>query len=70
MIDKARSLLEGRFRLSAQMYVGVGGAVVLTLSASLVAWLSFNAIGDRTNRVREESVPEMVGVFRYRPVHR
>ena len=63
MIDKARSLLEGRFRLSAQMYVGVGGAVLLTLSASLVAWLSFDAIGDRTNRVRKESVPEMVASF-------
>lgn len=63
MIDKARSLLEGRFRLSAQMYVGVGGAVALTLSASLVAWLSFDAIGGRTNRVREESVPEMVASF-------
>lgn len=45
------------------MYVGIGGAVLLTLSASLVAWLSFNAIGDRTNRVREESVPEMVVSF-------
>lgn len=37
--------------------------MLLTLSASLVAWLSFNAIGDRTNRVREESVPEMVASF-------
>ncbi len=63
MIDKARSVLEGRFRLSAQMYVGVGGAVLLTLSASLVAWLSFDRIGDATNRVREESVPEMVASF-------
>lgn len=63
MIQKARSLLEGRFRLSAQMYVGVGGAVLLTLSASLVAWLSFDAIGDRTNRVRQESVPKMVASF-------
>ena len=56
-------MLEGRFRLSAQMYVGVGGAVLLTLSASLVAWLSFDRIGDATNRVREESVPEMVASF-------
>ncbi len=63
MITKARSLLEGRFRLSAQMYVGIGGAVALTLSASLVAWLSFNQIGDATNRVKEESVPEMVASF-------
>ena len=56
-------MLEGRFRLSAQMYVGVGGAVLLTLSASLVAWLSFDRISDATNRVREESVPEMVASF-------
>ena len=63
MIAKARSLLEGRFRLSAQMYAGIGGAVVLTLSASLVAWLSFDQIGNATNRVKDESVPEMVASF-------
>ena len=45
------------------MYVGIGAAVALTLSASLVAWLSFNAIGSANNRVREESVPEMVASF-------
>ena len=45
------------------MYVGIGAAVALTLSASLVAWLSFNAIGHANNRVREESVPEMVASF-------
>ncbi len=63
MISKARSVFEGRFRLSAQMYAGIGGAVVLTLSASLVAWLSFDQIGDATNRVKDESVPEMVASF-------
>ena len=63
MISRARSLFEGRFRLSAQMYAGIGGAVVLTLSASLVAWLSFDQIGDATNRVKDESVPEMVASF-------
>ena len=45
------------------MYVGIGGAVMLTLSASLVAWLSFNEIGHATTRVREQSVPEMVASF-------
>ena len=69
MIAKARSILEGRFRISAQMYLGIGGAVVLTLSASLVAWLSFDQIGDATNRVKEESVPEMVRFIRCRTVH-
>ena len=63
MIEKAKSLLEGRFRLAGQLYVGIGGAVLLTLSASLVAWLSFNQIGDATSRVKEESVPEMVASF-------
>ncbi len=63
MISRARSLFEGRFRLSAQMYAGIGGAVALTLSASLVAWLSFDQIGDATNRVKDESVPEMVASF-------
>ena len=63
MIARTKSVLEGRFRLSAQMYVGIGGAVLLTLSASLVAWLSFDQIGDATNRVKDESVPEMVASF-------
>ena len=63
MIARARSVFEGRFRLSAQMYAGIGGAVVLTLSASLVAWLSFDQIGEATNRVKDESVPEMVASF-------
>ena len=63
MISRARSLFEGRFRLSAQMYAGIGGAVALTLSASLVAWLSFDQIGEATNRVKDESVPEMVASF-------
>ena len=63
MIKRARTLLAGRFRLSAQMYLGIGGAVALTLSASLVAWISFNQIGDATNRVQGESVPEMVASF-------
>ncbi len=63
MIAQARESLVGRFRLSTQMYVGIGAAVALTLTATLVAWLSFDVIGDRTNRVREESVPEMVASF-------
>ncbi len=63
MSSRPNSLFAGRFRLSAQFYVGIGGAVALTLSASLVAWLSFNQIGDATNRVRDESVPEMVASF-------
>ncbi len=63
MIANIRSILQGRFRLSAQMYLGIGMAVALTLSASLVAWLSFNAIGEAAGKVSEESVPELVAAF-------
>ena len=63
MIAQARASLVGRFRLSTQMYVGIGAAVLLTLTATLVAWLSFNAIGDRTTQVSEKSVPAMVASF-------
>ncbi len=63
MIAQARASLVGRFRLSTQMYVGIGAAVALTLTATLVAWLSFDEISDRTDRVSAESVPEMVASF-------
>ncbi len=63
MIAQSRESLVGRFRLSTQMYVGIGAAVLLTLSATLVAWQSFDEIGDRTDRVSDERVPEMVASF-------
>ncbi|MCY4109816.1 MAG: hypothetical protein OXG11_12405, partial [Chloroflexi bacterium] len=63
MKDRLRSLLESRFRISMQLYLGIGGAVVLTVAASLVGWFSFNRVGEVQSRVNEGSVPEVVASF-------
>ena len=51
-------------RISTKLYMGIGGAVALTLAASLVAWFSFNRVGDAQRRVNEGSVPELAAAFR------
>ena len=50
-------------RISTKLYVGIGGAVVLTVAASLVGWFSFNRVGDVQRRVNEGSVPELAAAF-------
>ncbi len=50
-------------RISTKLYMGIGGAVVLTLAASLVGWFSFNRVGDAQRRVNEGSVPELAAAF-------
>lgn len=47
MINILKHLLEGRYRISTQLYLGIGGAVVLTMGASLVGWFSFNSVVHR-----------------------
>ena len=63
MIDMFKRLLEARHRISVQLYLGIGGAVVLTMGASLVGWLSFNLVGAAQSRVNEGSVPGMAAAF-------
>ncbi len=63
MINILKPLLEGRYRISTQLYLGIGGAVVLTMGASLVGWFSFNSVGDAQSRVNEGSVPGMAAAF-------
>ena len=63
MTDILKHLLEGRYRISTQLYLGIGGAVVLTMGASLVGWFSFNSVGDAQSRVNEGSVPGMAAAF-------
>ena len=63
MSGPLKRLFESRFRISAQLYLGIGGAVVLTMGASLVGWFSFNQVGDAQRRVNEDSVPEMAAAF-------
>ena len=50
-------------RISTKLYMGIGGAVALTLAASLVGWFSFNRVGDVQRRVNEGSVPELAAAF-------
>ena len=63
MITKLKSILELRLRVSTQLYFAIGGAVALTVSASLVGWFSFNRVGEVQSRVNEGSVPEMEAAF-------
>ena len=63
MNERLLRLFESRFRIATQLYVGIGGAVVLTVGASLVGWFSFNSVGQAQNQVNEESIPEVVAAF-------
>ena len=61
--DSNRPSLGFWSRISTKLYVGIGGAVVLTVAASLVGWFSFNRVGDVQRRVNEGSVPELAAAF-------
>ena len=63
MSDYLKRLLALRFRISTQLYLGIGGAVVLTVAASLVGWFSFNSVGSAQARVNEGSIPELELAF-------
>lgn len=63
MNDWLKRLLAGRHRISVQLYAGIGAAVAFTMLASLVAWFSFNSVGDAQRRVND-LVPNMEAAFR------
>ena len=63
MMHKMSELLELRYRISSQLYLGIGAAVFLTVAASLVGWFSFDRVGDAQSRVNEGSVPEIAAAF-------
>ena len=58
-----KRLLRRRFRISSQLYLGIGGAAALTIAASLVGWFSFNQVGSAQSRVNEDSIPRLVAAF-------
>ncbi len=64
MIDLLKRLLQSRYRIGVQLYLALGGAVAITMFASLVGWFSFNRVGDLQSLVNEESIPEMAVAFR------
>ncbi len=63
MVELLKKLLALRFRISTQLYLAIGGAVMLTIAASLVGWFSFNRVGEVQSRVNEGSVPELAAAF-------
>ena len=63
MKEYLNRILRLRSRISTQIYLGIGGAVMLTVAASLVAWFSFNRVNDAVNLVNEGSVPELTASF-------
>ncbi len=64
MIPQWKRVLKSRFRIGVQLYLGIGGAVLLTMIASLVGWFSFNRVGEVQSLVNDGSIPEMVTAFR------
>ena len=63
MIERLERLFHTRFRISTQLYSGIGVIVLLTMAASLVGWFSFDRVGDAQNQVNERSIPEMAAAF-------
>ncbi len=59
-----QQLWQSRHRLGVQLYVGIGGAVLLTMIASLVGWSAFNRVGEVQSLVNDGSIPEMETAFR------
>ncbi len=50
-------------RISTQMYLGIGGALVMTLLAGSVAFISFELVGRFQTRITENAVPELTAAF-------
>ncbi len=63
MIALLKRLLAARHRIAFHLYMGIGTAVVLTMVASLVAWFSFDQVGDAQRQVNERAVPEIATAF-------
>ena len=58
-----KAINRARSRISTQLYLTIGGAVVLTLSASLVGWFLLNRVGEVQQAVNEGSVPDLAAAF-------
>ena len=51
-------------RLGTRLYLGLGGAVLLIVVASLVGWFSFHRVGLLQDVVNNESIPDMGAAVR------
>ena len=63
MIHQLQRFARSRFRISSQLYAAIGGAVVLTIAASIVGWFSFDRVGDAQGRINEGTIPEIAAAF-------
>ncbi len=52
-----------RFKISTQLYMGIGFVAIICLITSLVSWLSFRHIEEVQKGVNEVSVPELRSAF-------
>lgn len=64
MIGLLRRLRQARRSLAVELYAGIGGAVALTMGASVVAWIVFTQVGEAQSEVNDGSVPDMAAAFR------
>ncbi len=46
-------------RISTQMYAGIAVPLLLTLAASLIAWISFARVGEAESEVTQGAIPEL-----------
>ena len=58
-----QKFLRNRYRISFQLYAAIGGAVLLTIAASLVGWFSFDRVGNAQSRITEGTIPEIAAAF-------
>lgn len=63
MMSAVKKLLAARHRLATQLYAALSFTGLVTITAILVAWQSFDRIDETQRRVNEESFPEMVSAF-------
>ena len=63
MIARLRRLFAARHRIAFQLYMSIGTAAALTMVASLVAWFSFDQVGEAQSQVNERAVPEIATAF-------
>ena len=50
-------------RISTQMYAGIAAAMMLTLAASVVGWISFTRVGEAESEVADGAIPELSAAF-------
>ena len=56
-------LLQSRFHISSQIYLGLGASVAFTVAASGIGFVSFDQVGGVQRRITEDVVPALAAAF-------